>query len=135
MSKVSGGCLCGNVRYSVEAEPVFTVVCHCKNCQKQAGAAFSIEFGVPSSAVSVQGTIKTFHDKGDSGKSVDRHFCPECGSPLISEIAVMPDVSLIKAGTLDDTSWVLPTMELYCDSAQSWVKLLGEMKKFPKMPS
>ena len=39
---IKGGCLCGQVRYTANAEPAFTGVCHCKNCQKQAGSAFSI---------------------------------------------------------------------------------------------
>jgi hypothetical protein len=47
----------------------------------------------------------------------------------------MPDVTFIKAGTLDDTSWLAPSMEVYCDSAQPWVGLSGEMKRFPKMPA
>jgi hypothetical protein len=122
------------VRYSVEAEPILTVVCHCTDCQKQAGAAFSIEFGVPLSAVTVQGTTKTFHGKGDSGKAVERRFCPECGSALISWGAAMPDALWVKAGTLDDTKWLSPTMEIYCDSAQPWVRLASDMKKFPKAP-
>jgi hypothetical protein len=135
MRKMTGGCLCGAVRYSVEAEPIVTAVCHCKNCQQQSGSAFSIEFAVPSSAVSVQGRTKTFHEKGDSGKAVERRFCPECGSGLISWGALMPDALFIKAGTLDDTSWISPTMEVYCDRAQPWVRLAGDMKKFPKAPS
>ena len=47
----------------------------------------------------------------------------------------MPDALFIKAGKLDDTSWLSPRMEVYCDSAQPSVKLSGEVKKFPKMPS
>jgi hypothetical protein len=134
MTKVTGGCLCGSVRYSVEAEPMFTVVCHCISCQKQSGSAFSVEFIVASSSVSVQGQTKTFHEKGDSGKAVERRFCPECGSALISWGAMMPDALFIKAGTLDDPSWIAPTMEVYCDRAQPWVNLSGERQKFAKMP-
>jgi hypothetical protein len=134
MTKLTGGCLCGSVRYSVDAEPMFTVVCHCKDCQKQSGSAFSVEFIVSSSAVSVEGTTKTFHQTGDSGKAVERRFCPECGSALISWGAMMPDAYLIKAGTLDDPNWIAPTMEVYCDRAQPWVNLSGERQKFAKMP-
>jgi hypothetical protein len=134
MTKLIGGCLCGSVRYSVEAEPMFTVVCHCISCQKQSGSAFSVEFIVPSSAVSVQGQTKTFHETGDSGKAVERRFCPGCGSALISWGAMMPDALFIKAGTLDDPSWITPTMEVYCDRAQPWVNLSGERQKFAKMP-
>jgi hypothetical protein len=135
MKKLTGGCLCGSVHYSVEAEPVLTAVCHCKNCQKQSGSAFSVEFAVPIAAVTVQGQTKTFHEKGDSGMPVERRFCPECGSALISWGAFMPDVLFIKAGTLDDTSWLSPTIEVYCDRAQPWVNLSGERQRFATMPA
>jgi len=134
MPEITGGCLCGQVRYSANTEPVFTGICHCHNCQKQAGTAFSIVVAVPKQAFSVQGTSKTYGDKGDSGKAVLRRFCPDCGSPIISDAEALPDVAIIKAGTLDDTSWLKPTMEIFCDSAQPWVQLGGDMQRFPKMP-
>jgi len=135
MSKMNGGCLCGSVRYSVEAEPIFQAVCHCRSCQKQSGSPFSVDLVVPAAAVSVQGTIKTFHETGDSGKAVERRFCPECGSALISWGALVPNSLFIKTGTLDDPNWLSPTMEVYCDRAQPWVNLSGERQKFAKMPS
>ncbi len=133
--RMSGGCLCGKIKYTTEADPVFTAVCHCTNCQKQAGTFSSVVVAVPATALSMTGPIKTFEDTGDSGKPVHRRFCPECGSPIISEVDVMPGLALIKAGTLDDTSWLKPTMEVYCSSAQAWVPPLGELQRFDKMPA
>jgi hypothetical protein len=101
MREMTGGCLCGQVRYSANADPAIVAVCHCKNCQKQTGTAFSVLVGVPKTAISVQGNLKTFHDTGDRGQPVDRNFCPVCGSPIISDVAVMPDLRFIKAGTLE----------------------------------
>jgi hypothetical protein len=46
----------------------------------------------------------------------------------------MPGLNIIKAGTLDDTSWLKPTMEIFCNSAQPWVELSGDRQRFPKMP-
>jgi len=132
--KIEGGCLCGKVRYSADAEPTLVGVCHCKNCQKQAGTAFSIVVAIPNAALSMRGTLKTFSDRGDSGKAVQRRFCPECGSPILSETERSPGLAILRAGTLDDTSWLKPTMEIFCDSAQSWVTLGGDRQRFPKMP-
>jgi hypothetical protein len=134
MRKMVGGCLCGKVRYSAEVDPVFTAVCHCKNCQKQAGTSFSVVVAVPAPALSVTGPFKTFNDTGDSGKPVRRNFCPDCGSPITSDVEAMPGMTFIKAGTLDDTSWLKPTMEIYCGSAQSWVPQSSETQKFAKGP-
>lgn len=132
--KMSGGCLCGKVRYSAEAEPAFVGVCHCTNCQKTSGSAFGVVIAVPTPALTIEGPLKTFSDHGDTGRSLSRHFCPECGSSLLDEAEAMPNVTMILAGTLDDTSWVKPTMEIFCDSAQPWVELGGDRRRFPKMP-
>jgi hypothetical protein len=132
--KIEGGCLCGKVRYSADAEPAFVGVCHCTNCQKGTGSAFAVVVGVPKPSLSVQGTLQTFSGRGDSGKATYRRFCPQCGSTLIDEADALPNVTMILAGTLDDASWLKPTMEIFCDSAQPWVSLGGERQRFPKMP-
>src|SRR3974390_1505807 len=72
MREMRGSCLCGQVRYSATAEPALVAVCHCKNCQKQAGTAFTVVVGIPKSALSIDGHLKTYHDKGDSGQAVLR---------------------------------------------------------------
>ena len=118
----------------LKAPPLGVYNCHCKNCQKGTGTAFSLVVALPKPTLNVQGTLKTFTGRGDSGKATYRRFCPECGSALIDEAEVMPDVVMILAGTLDDASWVKPAMEIYCDSAQPWVSLGGERQRFPKMP-
>jgi hypothetical protein len=132
--KIEGGCLCGKVRYAADAEPVFVGICHCTDCQKETGTAFNLVVGIPQPALSLQGALKTFSARGDSGKAVHRRFCPECGSTISSEPDAFPGVTIIRAGTLDDTSWVKPATEIFCDSAQSWVSLGGDRQHFAKMP-
>jgi len=134
MRELVGGCLCGQVRYWAQADPAFVAVCHCKNCQKQAGTAFSVVIGVPKSALSITGELKTYLDTGESGQAVERNFCPNCGSPITSNAAVMPELTIIKSGSLDDTSWLNPTMHVYCDSAQWWTAIPDSATKFPRMP-
>ncbi len=134
MAHLQGGCLCGKVRYSAEAEPVFSGVCHCTDCQKFTGSAFSTVVGIPKDAITLTGTTKTFTKNGDSGKPIHRHFCPECGSAVMDEAEMMPGIVMINTGTLDDPSQVKPAMQIYCDSAQPWAQLGGDTKSFPKMP-
>ena len=51
--KIEGGCLCGKVRYSADVDPTFVAVCHCKNCQKSTGSAFSVVVALPTPALTV----------------------------------------------------------------------------------
>ena len=132
--KIEGGCLCGKVRYSGEAEPIFMGVCHCSTCQKGTGTAFNTVVAVPKAAVSLSGTVSTYEGKGDTGNATYRRFCPACGSPVQAEAAIMPDVVMIPIGTLDDPGIVQPAMQIYCDSALPWAVLEGGIQRFAKMP-
>ena len=134
MVQFAGGCMCGKVRYSGEAEPIFQGVCHCTTCQKLTGSSFSVVVAVPTPALKIEGETKTFDTKGDSGNGIHFVFCPNCGSPVTDAADIMPNVTMIRAGTLDDTSWLKPAMEIYCDSKQHWVSLGGGLQSFPKMP-
>jgi hypothetical protein len=131
--ELSGGCLCGKVRYSANADPIFVGVCHCTNCQKGSGSAFNAVIAMPKPAVSLTGTVSTYEGRGDTGNATYKSFCPECGSPVAEEAAIMADVVMIPIGTLDDPSAVNPAMQIYCDSAQPWA-LLGDLRRFAKMP-
>jgi len=102
------------------------VNCHCKNCQRQSGSAFSTIVGVPEGALTIEGTFKTFDDEGESGQAVLRDFCPKCGSPLFSRVAAAPGMIFIKVGTLDDTASFTPAMHLWAKSKQDWVDLAGQ---------
>jgi hypothetical protein len=123
MAKIEGGCLCGQVRYHSDAEPVVQAVCHCKNCQKQAGTAFSVIVGVPAASLKVEGEMKTYLDHGDSGAPVERRFCADCGSPILSQLAGGPPLVYLKAGTLDDTSWLDPKVHVWTRSHQAWLPI------------
>jgi len=68
MTHIEGGCLCGKVRYSAEAEPVFVGVCHCRDCQRFTGSAFATVVALPASALKLTGMLKTFTKAGDTGK-------------------------------------------------------------------
>ena len=79
---MTGGCLCGAIRYSVDAPLQNIVACHCSHCRKASGAGASHNALVPSSAVAfTAGKPKTYTDTAHSGNTLYRHFCGDCGSP------------------------------------------------------
>jgi hypothetical protein len=129
----TGGCLCGKIRYTLNADPVMCVTCHCKNCQRQAGSSLSIIIGVPDGSVDVEGEVTTYNDTGDSGATVRRQFCNTCGSPVFTRVDSPQGILFIKAGTLDDTSALKPSLHCYAKSKQNWVDL-GDIPAFETVP-
>ena len=137
MGKLDGRCLCGNVTYSCDADPVMTAICHCTDCQRQTGSAFSVVVVVPGDSFEVRGdTLASYSTVGDdSGKPAERRFCGNCGSPIVTDAEAMPGLAIIKAGTLDDRSWLEPQMEVWCESAQPWVPVVEERQRMERSPS
>lgn len=136
MSKVSGGCLCGGVRYQSDAEPAMVVVCHCATCQKNTGSTYSLNLAMPEDAVTVSGeTLAIYQDhSGASGKPFNRRFCSRCGSPISGHGEAYPGLVFIKAGTLDDASWVKPGAHIWCAEKMSWVEIDEGVAQMPGNP-
>jgi len=131
---VKGSCACGAVHYECSADPIFTANCHCRDCQRAGGAGFESVLGVPKDAVKITGQVKYFDVKGDSGKTISRGFCPNCGSRLFSLLDAAPALMGIAAGSLDDPASYKPGMNIYTASAQPWTHMDPALPKFPKMP-
>ena len=103
MATITGSCLCGKIRYHAEAEPKFVSICHCRDCQKFTGSAFATVVALPKTALVVTGVVKGFTKRGDTGKPIERFFCPDCGASIMDEAEALPGFVMIEAGTLDDT--------------------------------
>ena len=106
---MTGGCLCGAVRYESTGEPGFALLCHCRDCQRQSGSAFAAGWRVPAAGFRVtQGEPKLYVRAADSGNQITRAFCPDCGTMLVLRVSERPDLVAIRVGTLDDPSGVPP---------------------------
>ena len=120
MSNLKGGCLCGAIRYSA-AEPILgQAVCHCKNCQKQSGSAFSVVVLVNRSSFQVDPVPAVFEETADSGAKVNRFFLSSVRLSALYSVVGKADVVIIKAGSLDDPTWLAPRAHVWCSSAWPW---------------
>jgi hypothetical protein len=130
MGQLDGHCLCGGVTYTCDGDTMATLLCHCTDCQRQTGTAFSIVVGVERDSLHIEGeTLGTFTTVGeDTHEAVRRQFCSACGSPIVSLPDATPDLAFIKAGTLNDTSVLEPEMEIWCRSAHPYVEFDDEKR-------
>jgi hypothetical protein len=135
MAKITGGCLCGAVRYTADADPSSVTVCHCLDCQKFTGSAFAALLRASKDALTIEGTVKAFSSVGGSGNPLLRHFCPECGSSIAEESVARPGIMVLTVGTFDDPTIAKPGREIFRDRAWPWLHLDGEIPRFAKGPN
>ena len=121
---LTGGCQCGALRYEIRAEPLSVYVCHCTECQRQSASAFSMSVMVPrSSLVYIQGAPRRWDRVADSGRIIASDMCETCGVRPVNHPLANDKVSILKPGTLDDTSWLHPVGHIWTGSAQPWVPI------------
>jgi len=130
-----GGCQCGSVRYRIGSAPLALSVCHCKECQRQSGSAFGMSLVVRKEDFDLlQGELRDFTRDSESGRPVRCAFCPGCGTRIYHEPTFMKGVLNVKPGTLDETSALEPTLQVWTRSKQAWVVVPDRVKSFEKQP-
>lgn len=125
----AGRCACGAITYTVGSEPLAVVNCHCRDCQRASGTAFSTVAVFPASSVVANGSPKWHATRADNGSSVKRAFCTECGSPLFSASDSMPDYLVIKVASFDDPGRFRPQLDIWTARALPWTVMDPGTKK------
>jgi hypothetical protein len=136
---LTGGCQCGALRYEISEAPVATYLCHCTECQRVTGSAFSMAILVRDAAFHVaRGEPQPIERSADSGRTVTRWHCPECASWIcngaIPGIGRSGPVRRVRPGTLDDRSWLRPTAHFWTRSKQPWFVLPSGDQAFETQP-
>ncbi|KAF2735335.1 hypothetical protein EJ04DRAFT_522963 [Polyplosphaeria fusca] len=120
-----GGCVCGNIRYSIEGDAVKKALCHCLDCRKISGSTYSTNAIYQDSGFKVlQGTTKEHKKVADTGKEIISNFCGDCGSTMWRVGNSFPGLIIIKVGTLDDVNALgnaKPDAELFAPQRVEWV--------------
>lgn len=129
---IKGGCLCGAVKYEIIAEPIGAGNCHCRSCQKSVGTAYMPVLFVPYDALKITGIYKEYATISVSGNTVNRGFCPECGTSLFGRNSGSDKIRPVNAATLDDPSIYHPQMDFWVTDAQPWDIMNPDLAKFDK---
>lgn len=119
----SGQCLCGAVQYDAAGPALFSVVCHCRDCQRASGSGGVPVLGVPKASFSHRGPVKQSRVVGGSGLTAVRNFCAECGALLFGTPESAPEMVTIYAGSLNDNSLFYPTDALFVSQRPAWAAL------------
>lgn len=132
---LTGACNCGAVRYRVESKPLVVAACHCSQCRRQSGAAYSVNVIVKLRDMTVEGELASWADTNtESGAPVAREFCATCGSPIRSLPAASPGIAAVKAGTLDYPASFAPSIHIWMASRLPWVTVAEGLPQFERGP-
>ncbi len=135
-SFLTGGCLCGAIRYTLGAPVTGLRACHCTHCQKSSGTGSSVNAVVPSEAFTLtQGTPRRYADKADSGRTLLRFFCGDCGAPIYSQRENNPERIVVRAGSFDDSSAMKITANIWTRSARPWSWIDPATEQLPGNPA
>lgn len=130
---LAGGCQCGTVRYSAKTAPIVFYLCHCRECQRHTSSAFGESLRFCANDLEIEGQVATTWRQAESGRQRFGHFCPSCGVRLVHGTDDGSEVN-IKAGTLDDTSWLWPAGHIWVRSAQRFMQFRADELVYEGQP-
>ncbi len=135
MAKMTGGCQCGAVRYTLDDAPEAVFVCHCTDCRKQTSSAFALVAVIPEDQFHLdQGEVRTFEGVAASGRAKRQAFCPSCGSRIWHRIEWRPGKLSIRAGTLDNPGVLEPSAHLWTSQKLPWVVVPDGVTTYDTQP-
>jgi hypothetical protein len=133
MSRFTARCSCGAIRCAIDAPLDMVVNCHCTDCRRMNGSAFSSMVVAPANAVEVT--------EGASGlatyaltEAATKHFCTRCGTPLFNTNSRFPAMKMIYLGVIDGHERLAPSFNAYCRSKLGWVDRIPELTSFAATP-
>lgn len=130
----TGQCHCGQIKFTVEGEPLRMAQCHCNACRRISGTGHAVNVFFKTSQVSITGETKKYEMTADSGNTRYRHFCPNCGSRMFSAGPNNPEITGIAAGVFDNSDWFKPNMIVYHAERPVWDVVDPEIATHEAMP-
>jgi len=132
--RVTGGCLCGALRYEATQRPQAMGFCYCADCRKASGSGY-IPFAVFSSnSLRITGPMTSFASKAEAGRDAIRNSCPVCAGLVFGGPLGKTNSHTIYVGSADDPSWFEPTVALFVRNLPSWVLVPPGLKRYEALP-
>lgn len=126
---LEGGCMCGAIRYRIDAPPRDAAYCHCRMCQRSAGAPVLPWLTAASGAFAwTKGEPRVYR----SSPKAERLFCPTCGTQLVFREVAKPDHVDVTLASLDDPKAVPPSHHIWTESRLAWFDTRDDLPRYPR---
>lgn len=128
-----GGCNCGTVRYTVLKDPLFTHVCHCRQCQRSSGGAFNISTVVLVEDFKFENCRPDTHlVSGPTGNQYEAWACDKCGCTIGGKTIEPSKTMVLRPGTLDNAENINPQAHIWTSEKQPWFSIPRDIPAFPQ---
>ncbi|WDR05446.1 GFA family protein [Devosia rhodophyticola] len=128
-------CACGAASLSLSGKILSMFVCSCQDCQRATGSGHACLAMVSKADVTISGFVKSYDATADSGATVARSFCPECGTPMFGKTSRSPDIMLLPVGLFtEDADWFSPNQLIFARSHHDWDFIAPEVEQYPTYP-
>ena len=134
MVKLSGGCLCGSIRYTILQQPILAYTCNCRFCQKDTGTAYRSALAILNENVELIGkdfSVYTYKSV-EHGRELYKNFCSDCGTTISLKTERFPERQVIMIGTLDDPSQIELSTHMFAEEAFDWVEFPKDHVVYPR---
>lgn len=131
---IGAGCRCGAVRISFPQPPLMGRICWCRDCQYFAAGGGSHNAAFRTEGMMLDGEVRWYASEAESGRTIERGFCPTCGTHLLARAQGRTDLVMLRMGALDDSELVAPSVAIWTASAPSWACINEGLERFEGQP-
>jgi len=131
---ITGGCLCGALRYEARGAPAYAGFCYCRDCRRASGSGSIGFMGFPASEITITGEAVTHALELRDGRVAERNRCACCGSLVYGGIVGRAESHTVYAGSLDDPSVFKPTIAIFLSERAPWAVVPEGLLCFDALP-
>ena len=131
---ITGGCLCGALRYEARGEPDLMGHCYCADCRKASGSGFIPFMGFAAGAIRFSGEARQFRSPAFRGGEAVRNYCPVCGGLVFGGVVGESASHTVYAGSLDDPTLFEPRIAIFTRDRAPWAPIPPGLTVFETLP-
>ena len=130
---LTGGCICGQVKYQIIDKPLFTQACHCKDCKVLTGSSYVVNSSILENTLIVEGEVSSTELKAGSGASYKTYFCTKCGTYVYADYDSAVGRLTVRTKTLDNSEKFPPQVHIFTKDKDPWLNLSEDVICFKEM--
>ena len=130
-----GSCQCGQVQCELTSEPLFSYACHCHDCQKRTGSAFSMGLVCLADGVLLNGKLSSWTRTSEDGHTNTRYSCADCGNIIYGASTASEGLWKLQTGLLEDTAELHPEVHIWICRKQQWISLPADVPVYERQPT